>query len=100
MGILIPHFLKGLKKWQAHLTIVSFIWKLVNGMIPLGTHFNPPAPCPICHKKEDTNHLLEHTSELGNSGTKLLSILTAETELTAVTHATILGATWKTQCWI
>ena len=50
----------------------------------------PTCSVPYLPQKKDTNHLLEHVSELGNSGTKLLSILTAETKLTAVTHATIL----------
>jgi len=57
----------------------------VSGTISLGAHFNPLALWPIHYEKKDTNHLLKHTSKLGNSRTQLQSILTVEMELTAIT---------------
>jgi len=38
--------------------------KLINGQLPLGSHFSPVQDCPLCGDKEDTDHLMYHSMAL------------------------------------
>jgi len=60
LGVDIKLFLIRAYKWKVRPAIISFSWKLVNGRVPLGQHFSPHQPCPLCGGEEDTTHLMTH----------------------------------------
>ena len=88
--------LKALYKLRVRSRIEAFTWRVLQGALPLGSHYKPSTPCPICGGKEDTTHLFGQ-EQPGCIGEQLLSeVLINPTDTQPVIR---MWAIWKTRCW-
>jgi len=104
-GCSIRQRLERLYHWNIRPGIHSFGWKLINGVLPLGSHFTPPSCCPMCNKPENTEHLFHQTTHYRSTiptgqDDPLSRFLRSSTAQEDIENILILWSIWRLRCWM
>jgi len=98
-GIEWDTFMVDMYKWPVRPAVTSFIWKLINGTLPLAAHFRGQQACSICGLEENTNHVFGAKQDCIVTEDILTTFLAARTRNAQIEAAIELWAVWKTCCW-